>query len=209
MKDSLITKLNVYLEKQDDNTKKCRKRKPTNYTTPLTKICKTCNIEKPANEFHFDNDRIHLKPDCKLCGNKKQVIRNKNNGYEYYKRPENILKRRLHQNNEVQLAKRKKYWQENFKGKYYNDYKEWAKKYPEKIHARSAILKIKVEKGYNKHHWSYNKEHYTDIIILSTSKHMLVHKHMIYDQREMMFRDIDGRLLNTKELHLEYINSLL
>ena len=37
-------------------------------------------------------------------------------------------------------------------------------KYPEKLLAKNATNNLPKNQGYNLHHWSYNKEHYIDII---------------------------------------------
>jgi hypothetical protein len=172
------------------------------------KTCKICGIEKEDSEYFFTNGHIRLQPHCKVCHNEYNKERYKITEGEYYKRPENIITRRLYQNNEVQLAKRKTYWQENFKGKYYENYKEWYYKYPEKVAGQVAVRKLKVEKGINKHHWSYNEEHREDVILLTRQKHSLAHKHMIYDQERMMYRTLQCVLLDTKEDHINYIDSI-
>ena len=63
-----------------------------------------------------------------------------------------------------------------------------------------------VVKENHLHHWSYNKEHWKDCIELSEKEHNLAHRYMIYDQERMMYRDLDGILLDTKEAHLEYLS---
>lgn len=84
-----------------------------------------------------------------------------------------------------------------------------SEKYPEKRMARSALgKKSKSAPGFNLHHWSYNKEHFLDAIELSIKDHATAHRFLIYDQERMMYRGIDGVLLDTKESHLEYINKL-
>ena len=58
--------------------------------------------------------------------------------------------------------------------------------------------------GNNLHHWSYNDEHFKDVIELNVKDHAMVHRHIIYDQERMMYRDLDGVLLDTRERHIEY-----
>lgn len=60
-------------------------------------------------------------------------------------------------------------------------------------------------KGFNTHHWSYNRIHYNDVIVLSIKNHMKAHRFLIYDQERMMYRTIDGILLDNKEDHIKYI----
>jgi hypothetical protein len=83
------------------------------------------------------------------------------------------------------------------------------KKYPEKSLAQNLSNKIKCRPGYHKHHWSYREEHCKDIIELTKNDHAFIHRHMTYDQQYFMYRDVNGVLLDTKEYHLNYINSLL
>lgn len=85
----------------------------------------------------------------------------------------------------------------------------YAEKYPEKANARvkSQRLKPKI-KGNELHHWSYNEEHYKDVIELNIADHNLVHRKTIYDQERMMYRTLDGVLLDTKEAAIEYYKTL-
>jgi len=85
-------------------------------------------------------------------------------------------------------------------------YKE---KYPEKYAAalKSQRIAIKI-KGNHKHHWSYNEKHYKDVIELTVKEHSLVHRFTIYDQERMMYRTLDGILLDTKEGAINFYNQL-
>jgi len=111
---------------------------------------------------------------------------------------------------------RDKYYRLNYKDKHKptcndariatNKYKE---KYPEKYKAKCCNRNIKVEKGFNNHHWSYNKEHYKDVVHLEIKDHMKLHRFLIYDQERFMYRcAIDlgtfkrGELLDTRKRHL-------
>ena len=69
-------------------------------------------------------------------------------------------------------------------------------KYPEKIAAasRTSHLKAKV-KGNHLHHWSYNEEHYKDVIELSVADHNAIHRQITYDQERMMYRRADNNVL--------------
>lgn len=87
------------------------------------------------------------------------------------------------------------------------------KKYPEKYKANMAVANIKT-KG-EKHHWSYNKEHYKDFIELDKRTHSKLHRYMIYDQERMMYRTTKSigtfdklDLLDTKERHLTYLENI-
>jgi thiol-disulfide isomerase/thioredoxin len=69
--------------------------------------------------------------------------------------------------------------------------------------------KLKVEKGFECHHWSYNDDHLTDVFILNRRDHKKVHKYLVLDIEKRMFKTIEGTILNTRELHEEYISKIL
>jgi len=82
-------------------------------------------------------------------------------------------------------------------------------KYPEKILAKNSSQRISNTLGHN-HHWSYNKEHWKDVIDISEKDHAKVHRFIVYDQERMMYRRTDTmELLDTKESHLNYIQLIL
>ncbi len=88
--------------------------------------------------------------------------------------------------------------------------KRYAEKYPEKIAAKSKASNLKPEiKGNQLHHWSYNEQHYKDVIEYSVADHNTIHRHIIYDQERMMYRNLDGILLDTREKSIEYYNKIL
>lgn len=78
--------------------------------------------------------------------------------------------------------------------------------YPEKYYAKIASQRIELGfDGAEKHHWSYNQEHYKDVIQLSKKDHMKAHRFLVYDQERMMYRTLNGDLLDTRERHIKYI----
>ena len=106
---------------------------------------------------------------------------------------------------------------EEYKGKYdqlpeqkAESVLKYKEKWPEKYYAKNASQRIKIKPGYNRHHWSYNEEHWKDILELSIKDHNKAHVWMQYDQERMMFRRVDSmELLDTKEKHLKYIEYVL
>jgi len=85
-----------------------------------------------------------------------------------------------------------------------SDYK---KRYPEKISAHWAAESIENESSeLEKHHWSYLKIHWMDIIFLLKHHHKKAHRFIVYDQERMMYRRFDtNELLDTKEKHESFI----
>jgi len=89
--------------------------------------------------------------------------------------------------------------------------KRWNLKFPEKIkaHSMSGNLKKPFD-GAEKHHWSYNEEHFKDVIWLTKKEHGKAHRFIVYDQERKMYRRIDNmELLETKERHDLYIRDCI
>lgn len=84
-------------------------------------------------------------------------------------------------------------------------------RYPEKKKALSASGKMqKPFDGAEKHHWSYNEEHYKDVIWLTKREHGKAHRFIVYDQERMMYRRCDNnQLLDTKISHEQYIRDCI
>lgn len=168
------------------------------------KICFICNIEKPLDEFykHKGMRDGHLNK-CKTCTK------------EYSNAREKELKKNPKWVESEKERSRKKYHRLGYKDLHKptpTQKKEantrYKSKYPEKHAAKIKSQRIPCAKGNHLHHWSYNLEHAKDVIPLSISDHNLLHRHIIYDQERMMYRNLDGVLLDTKESHLELLSSL-
>jgi hypothetical protein len=83
--------------------------------------------------------------------------------------------------------------------------KAYHQRFPEKALARKYTeIYLTKDSDYNLHHWSYNQEDWLDVIQLSIADHHFLHRYIIYDQERMMYRTINGELLDTKEKHLNY-----
>ena len=81
----------------------------------------------------------------------------------------------------------------------------YCNKYPEKIRASSSVHKLKRELDHL-HHWSYNEEHYKDVIHITESDHNRLHRFMIYDQERKKYRISSSmELLDTREKHIEFL----
>lgn len=64
-------------------------------------------------------------------------------------------------------------------------------------------------KGNELHHWSYTLRHALDVIELSPKDHAKIHRFIKYDQKTFMYKDLNGKLLDTREKHEDLINKVL
>ena len=169
-----------------------------------TKNCIHCKEEKPLGDF-YAHPRMsdgHLGK-CKQCCKSLQVKRYHrlmdNEVWAASETKRNRLKsRKLRANG---LGKSKKSFLQN---------KSYQSKYPEKYEARIMAQRIEPKvRGNHLHHWSYNKEHFSDVIELSVKEHYLLHRFIVYDQERKMYRRADsGVLLDTKERHIDFFKNI-
>lgn len=156
------------------------------------KVCKDCKEEKSISSFYGKQG------ECKTCTKKRVKRKQLLNRLD----PKWVEKERK--------RGRDKYYRLNYKNKRLS--KETRKKkdlnyrtkYPEKYKAKISSQRIEVPNGFERHHWSYLEEYQKDIIPLSTKDHNLLHRYLVYNQGHMMYEDLEGNLLDTRESHIEY-----
>jgi len=78
-------------------------------------------------------------------------------------------------------------------------------KYPEKAAVRGKAKKVK---GFEAHHWSYNKEHQTDVIYVRPEEHYVLHRFLTYLPEQMIYQTRKGEVLDTREKHEYFIKQL-
>ena len=169
------------------------------------KLCFKCGVDKPLTDYykHKQMGDGHLNK-CKTCTKKDTKKRTD----ILTSTPEGLEKERARH--------RDKYFRLGYKEKHkpttekkLESMRRNRDKYPEKYKARcrTSGLKAKV-KGNHLHHWSYNEAHYKDIIELSVLEHNKLHRFIKYDQETFMYKTLNGLLLDTKEKHLKYFDSI-
>jgi hypothetical protein len=162
----------------------------------MEKKCFKCGIIKPLNEYYIHikmaDGRLNKCKDCTKLDVKKTLENN-------LKDPKWVQKEKY--------RNREKYHRLNYKDKHKQEseyqkkrLKVYYDKYPEKKMAKNKTSHIKSVKGHL-HHWSYNEDHLKDVIDLSVKDHYKAHRFIIYDQERMMYRNLNGVLLDTKEKH--------
>lgn len=171
-----------------------------------TKICFKCNTEKHLSDYykHKQMGDGHLNK-CKDC--------TKNDSDER----EKLLRQNSEWVEKERERHRVKYFRLGYKEKHkpktekqLEATRKYRKKYPEKQKATLATRNMKpLIKGNHLHHWSYNEPHFKDVIELTILEHNKAHRYMVYDPERKMYRRADNNiLLDTKETHIEFINSL-
>jgi hypothetical protein len=170
------------------------------------KKCFKCSLEKPLDDFykHKEMSDGHLNK-CIECTKKDSSKRESN------------LRLNLEWIEKEKLRAREKYYRLGYKEKNKPSpekkkliMERYNSKFPEKLKAKNLTSHIKsIVYGNHLHHWSYNLEHCKDLIELTKEDHNKLHRYIIYDQERMMYRKtIDMTLLDSKEKHLYFFNSL-
>ena len=177
------------------------------------KICFKCKEDKSLSDYykHKKMGDGHLNK-CKSCTKKDTKERTEIN-ISTSEGLENERKRHRDKYHRLKYKDKHKPTYE-MKKKAMDKYKE---KFPEKIKAKIKMGKTKAKiKGNHLHHWSYNEEHYKDVIELSVADHNTVHRHTIYDQERRMYRVAAkfglwnvGTLLDTRAKSENYYSQLL
>ena len=173
------------------------------------KTCKDCFEKKEDSEFYG------MQGECKVCTKKRvkareELLRQDPNWVEKEKKRGRAKYHRLYSDTKRQIDSEFKVvllTEEEKKVRTRKSNAEFKIKFPEKRKAVLASQRMtKQDKSNHFHHWSYNQEHWKDIIELSIKCHNKAHRFIVYDQERMMYRRTDNNeLLDTKERHLEWI----
>jgi CRISPR/Cas system CSM-associated protein Csm5 (group 7 of RAMP superfamily) len=87
---------------------------------------------------------------------------------------------------------------------------KYVERFPEKRKAHIKAESIEVPMGFERHHWSYNQQHFLDVIFLKMKDHHKAHRFIVYDEERRMYRTFDKNiLLDTRELHEKFIKEMI
>ena len=177
----------------------------------MVKICLRCNSSKNVDDFYkhpqMSDGHLNICKTCKrtevkereerLRKNPEWVEKERKRGREKYRKLYSTINHPL--DDEERALKRKKVNENN------------RKNYSEKRKARYSSQRISCPKGFHRHHWSYNEEHWKDVIILESKEHSDLHRFIEYDESFYYRTAINigkfkrGDLLDTREKHLEFL----
>jgi hypothetical protein len=102
------------------------------------------------------------------------------------------------------VEKERKRQREKYKRlNYIEKQKEWDKNRPWKKYSEYKNLhrNLNVPKGFNIHHWNYNRKYIQSVFIMSISNHKKAHKFLVFDFESKCFKTKSGELLNTRKKH--------
>lgn len=176
-----------------------------------SKACFKCGVDKPLASYYKHKKMMdgHLNK-CKDCTKKDSKANHdlKSKDPKWVESEKERHRKKYHR-----LEYKDKHKPTPEKKKEIMD--RYKSKYPEKVLAKNRVSSSKrAFKGSHLHHWSYNEEHFKDVIEMNEADHNIVHRHITYDQERRMYRIANnnvlgsGLLLDTREKSIEFYKEL-
>jgi len=168
----------------------------------IGKICRICNQFKSFDEFRKrDTMKDGHRSECKSCLSERSAKKYAINSSD----PDWLEKDRT-RNRELQRT-----YSPSLKPvQNYRQSTRFSDRFPEKLKANSMSQGMKKPfDDAEKHHWSYNDEHWRDVIWLSMRDHRFIHRFLVYDQKQKLYCTVNGSILNSRGSHEKYISGIL
>ena len=166
------------------------------------KTCNICKAQKAKEEYYkHPKTADGFAGKCKSCTKEFSI-----NSYQRrMQNPEFALAERIRSREKskrrIRVAppeEKRREWQQGY-----------VERYPEKYAARTMATTLPHAKGFHNHHWSYQEQHFKDVIPLSAQEHKFLHRYLVYDaERKQYRRCTDGILLDTREAHEAFIQEI-